>query len=164
MVASGDEKSATPQEKLRVFISYARGDAGDFAEYLVVALKLAGFDAYLDRHDIAKAEDWEQRLGDLIAKSDTVVFVITPKSVKSPRCKWEVVRTVEFGKRLVPVQWIEVPEVEIPVELKRLNYTVFSSGQPFSAPLVELAQALQQDLTWLRQHTQLFGEAERWQN
>jgi hypothetical protein len=29
----------------RVFISYARADASDFAEYLAVALKYAGFDA-----------------------------------------------------------------------------------------------------------------------
>src|SRR6476646_3408615 len=97
-------------DRLRVFISYARSDASDFAEYLVVALKLAGFDAYLDRHDIAKAEDWENRLGDLINKSDTVVFVITPASVQSLRCDWEVKRSVELGKRLVPVQWMAVPE------------------------------------------------------
>jgi hypothetical protein len=56
----------------RVFISYARADASDFAEYLAVALKYAGFDAYRDRHNIAKAEDWEARLGDLIERSDTI--------------------------------------------------------------------------------------------
>src|SRR5262245_4775777 len=118
-------------DKLRVFISYARQDASDFAEYLVVALKLAGFSAYLDRHDIAKAENWEARLSDLIARSDTVVFIVTPASIKSERCGWEVKQTLALGKRLVPVQWIAVPEAEVPVELKRLNYTIFNSGEAF---------------------------------
>jgi hypothetical protein len=107
----------------RVFISYARADASDFAEYLAVALKYAGFDAYLDRHNIAKAEDWEARLGDLIAKSDTIIFIITPQSVNSTRCDWEIKRTVAMSKRLVPVQWIPVPEANVPVELKRILMT-----------------------------------------
>src|SRR5262245_65971717 len=122
-------------DRLRVFISYARNDGSDFAEYLVVALKLAGFDAYFDRHDIAKAEDWELRLSELIGRSDTVIFVITPTSIRSERCDWEVKRTMALAKRLVPVQWIQVPEIDIPVELKRLNYIVFASGQSFAGPL-----------------------------
>ena len=157
-----DTAMSLDADKLRVFISYARRDASDFAEYLVVALKLAGFSAYLDRHDIAKAEDWESRLSDLIASSDTVVFIITPTSIKSERCGWEVKRTLSLGKRLVPVQWIAVPEAEVPAELKRLNYTIFSSGEFFGGALAELTDTLRQDLSWLRQQTQLDEEAARW--
>jgi len=148
--------------KPRVFISYARADASDFAEYLSAALKFEGFDAYLDRHNIAKAEDWEARLGDLIAKSDTIIFIITPQSVSSTRCDWEIKRTVALSKRLVPVQWIAVPEADVPAELKRLNYTIFTTGESFSAPLAELVDTLRQDLDWLRQHTQLNEQAGRW--
>lgn len=149
-------------DRLRVFISYARSDASDFAEYLVVALKLSGFDAYLDRHDIAKAEDWEQRLGELIGQSDTVVFVISPAAMRSARCQWEVERASAFGKRVVPLQWIAVPEADVPASLRRLNYTVFSSGHPFAGPLEELKESLRQDLGWLRQQTKLSEEAQRW--
>jgi len=31
-------------------------------------------------------EDWEMRLGGLIAESDTVIFVVSPEAVKSNRC------------------------------------------------------------------------------
>jgi len=58
---------------------------------------------FLDRHDIAAGEDWEARLGGLIAQSDTVVFVVSPESVKSERCVWEVERTLGLSKRLLPV-------------------------------------------------------------
>lgn len=159
---SNEELVSNLANKPRVFISYARADASDFAEYLAAALKFAGFDAYLDRHNIAKAEDWEARLGDLIAKSDTIIFIITPQSVNSTRCDWEIKRTVAMSKRLVPVQWIPVPEADVPVELKRLNYTIFKTGESFSAPLAELVDTLRQDLDWLRQQTQLNEQAGRW--
>lgn len=149
-------------DRLRIFISYARSDASDFAEYLVVALKLSGFDAYLDRHDIAKAEDWELRIGELIRQSDTVVFVISPASMESSRCKWEVDRAIASGKRIVPLQWIAVAEAQVPEPLRRLNYTVFASGNPFGGPLEELQESLRQDLGWLRQQTNLSEEALRW--
>ena len=68
---------ADASEKLKVFISYSRRDAAEFADDLVAGLELAGFAPFLDRHDIAAGEDWEARLGGLIAQSDTVVFVVT---------------------------------------------------------------------------------------
>src|SRR4051812_35082858 len=79
-------------EKLKVFISYSRRDASEFADELGAGLELAGFAPFLDRHDIAAGEDWEARLGGLITQSDTVVFVISPEAVKSERCVWEVDR------------------------------------------------------------------------
>lgn len=73
-------------EKLKIFISHSRTDAAALADELVAGLELAGFAPFLDRHDIAGGEDWEVRLGSLIAESDTVVFVVSPASVKSERC------------------------------------------------------------------------------
>ena len=80
----------SPAERLKIFISYARADSAALAEELVTGLELAGFEPYLDRHDIAAAEDWEARLGALIQSADTVVFIISPAAVKSERCAWEV--------------------------------------------------------------------------
>jgi len=54
-------------EKLKVFISYSLKDSAAFADELVAGLELAGFAPFLDRHDIAAGEDWEARLGGLIA-------------------------------------------------------------------------------------------------
>lgn len=72
--------------RLKVFISYARSDGSALADELVTALEVAGFEGYLDRHDISAGEDWEQRLGTLIRQADTVVFLITPSAVASERC------------------------------------------------------------------------------
>ena len=45
------------QRKSRVFISYARADSSEIAEEIRSGLTLAGFEAYLDKHDIEKSED-----------------------------------------------------------------------------------------------------------
>src|SRR5215470_9683064 len=149
-------------EKLKVFISYSRRDAAEFADELVAGLELAGFAPFLDRHDIAAGEEWEARLGGLIAQSDTVVFVVSPESVKSERCVWEVDRTLGFSKRILPVIYKPVPDTDIPQQLSRLQFVRFDTGRGLARPLAELAEALRLDLDWIREHTRLGELAVRW--
>src|SRR5262245_29207929 len=150
-------------EKLKVFISYLREDSAAFADELVAGLEYGGFAPFLDRHDIAAGEDWEARLGGLIVQSDTVVFVVSPEAVKSDRCVWEVDRRSELSKRLLPVIFKSVPEHEIPKTLSRLQFVRFDTGRGITRPLAELAEALRQDLDWIREHTRLGELARRWE-
>src|SRR5262245_3697793 len=149
-------------EKLKVFISYSRRDSSDFADELVAGLEYGGFAPYLDRHDIAAGEDWEARLGGLIAQSDTVVFLVSPEAVKSERCVWEVHQTVELSKRIIPVIHKPVPDADIPEQLRRLQFVRFDTGRGITRPLAELAEALRLDLDWIREHTRLGELATRW--
>jgi len=150
-------------EKLRVFISYSRKDSAEFADELLAGLEHAGFAPFLDRHDIKPGEPWEVRLGGLIEQSDTVVFVVSPEAVKSERCVWEVDWTIELSKRLLPVIFKPVPEDEIPKKLSRLQFVRFDTGRGITRPLAELAEALRQDLDWIREHTRLGELAQRWE-
>jgi hypothetical protein len=89
----------TTADQPNIFISYARSDGAALAEELVSCLELAGFRPFLDRHDIAAAEDWEARLGALILSADTIVFILSPAAVRSGRYAWEVGRAAQLGKR-----------------------------------------------------------------
>src|SRR5262249_1669829 len=149
-------------EKLKVFISYSRKDSAEFADELVAGLEYGGFAPFLDRHDIAPGEDWEVRLGGLIAQSDTVVFVVSPEAVKSKECTREVDRTIELSKRLLPVIFKSVPNHDIPEKLRRLQLINFDSGTGFARPLSQLGEALRVDLQWIRDHTRLGESATRW--
>lgn len=149
-------------QRLKVFISYSRRDSSDFAEELVAGLELTGFAPFLDRHDIAAGEDWEARLGGLIQSVDTVVFVVSPEAVKSERCAWEVDNALAETKRLLPVIWKPVPESEIPEALRRRQFIRFDTGFGTARPLALLAEALRQDLDWIREHTRLSELAGRW--
>jgi formylglycine-generating enzyme required for sulfatase activity len=150
-------------DKLKVFISYSRRDSGEFAEELLAGLELAGFAAFLDRHDIAAGEEWEARLGALIRQADTVVYIVSPESVKSPRCDWEVQRALAEAKRVLPVIFKSVPDAEIPAELQKRQFIRFDSAPGITRPLAQLAEALRQDLDWIREHTRLHELAHRWE-
>lgn len=151
-----------PDSSLRVFISYARSDGSSFAEELMASLEAAGFDPFLDRHDIGAGEDWEARLINLLQQADTVVYVLTPASVRSERCAWEIKQAEALSKRVIPVVAEDVAEAETPEPLRRLNYIFFSKGHSFGTSLRELAMALRTDLAWVREHTRLADDALRW--
>jgi tetratricopeptide (TPR) repeat protein len=129
----------------------------------MAGLEAAGFDPFLDRHDIAAGEDWEIRLGRLLVEADTVVFVISPASIASDRCGWEVDKAAKLAKRIIPVVAIDVAEADTPEKLRRLNYVFFTRGTSFGAALRQLSQALRTDLDWVRDHTRLGELASRWQ-
>jgi formylglycine-generating enzyme required for sulfatase activity len=149
-------------DKLKTFISYSRRDSSEFAEELLAGLELAGFAAFLDRHDIAAGEEWEARLGALIRQADTVVYVVSPESVKSQRCEWEVQRALAETKRVLPVIFKSVPDADIPAELQKRQFIRFDAASGITRPLVQLAEALRQDLDWIREHTRLNELAQRW--
>ena len=148
--------------RLRVFLSYARLDGSGLAEELSAGLELLGFMPVMDKRDIAAAEDWEMRLDALIRQADTVLFLLSPKSVGSSRCAWEVARAVALSKRIVPVVAVPVSENEVPEALRKLNFIDFGSGQSFARSLGRLADALRTDLGWIREHTRMAGLAARW--
>lgn len=153
--------TGSTSDKLKVFISYSRKDE-DFAQDLLAGLEAAGFEPFLDRHDIAPGEDWEVRLARLIESADTVVFVISQASLASERCAWEIERAALLGKRLLPILWRKVDDVMVPQTLRRLNYIFFDRPQSFGGPLLTLAQALRTDVDWIREHTRIGEAALRW--
>src|SRR5436853_464652 len=97
-----DDKKGALHQGARVFISYAREDSS-FAERLLKKLEENGFQAYLDRRDIFPAEPWQERISKLIASADTIIFVLSPDSVASAICAWEVAESEQLSKRLLPV-------------------------------------------------------------
>ncbi len=162
----GDEQvdAQSSDVKLKVFISYSRTDSEVFADELAGGLEFqGGFEVHLDRHSIVEGEEWKSRLGSLIADADTVVFVISPSSVNSPICQWEVDEAVRLSKRILPVLWIAPgKDAAVPAQLAELNYTRFDEGRSFIGGLKSLATALTTDLPWLREHTRLLARALEW--
>jgi hypothetical protein len=108
--------------RARIFISYSRKDAST-AERLRSHLIAAGFEAYLDKQDILPGEPWQERIGRLIECVDSVVFLISPDSVASRICEWEVNEAERLLKRIVPIVVRDTAPDAIPGRLKRLNFS-----------------------------------------
>jgi len=89
MAPAALDKAVSNKDALGVFVSYARRDAA-FAARLVEALERRGLRARIDTRDLPTLEEWRRELTGLIAAADAVVFIISPASVTSDVCGWEV--------------------------------------------------------------------------
>jgi formylglycine-generating enzyme required for sulfatase activity len=145
--------------KAKIFISYSRKDMA-FVDHLETALKARDFEPLIDRTEIYAFEDWWKRVQSLIGQADTVVFVLSPDAVKSDVALKEVTHAASLNKRLAPIVCRPVEDGAVPEALRQLNFIFFDDPERFDASLNRLADALQTDIGWIRQHTE-YGEAER---
>jgi hypothetical protein len=153
----------------KVFISYSRRDALDFIDRLQPALAKHGVDAYVDREDIERGEEWWERIEQLITEADTVIFVMTPGSANSKICHREVDFAERLKKRFLPVIAADITGQTVPPAIARLNYIFFienrnagASGN-FEEGVAELTEALNTDIAWIREHTRIGALAHRWE-
>jgi WD40 repeat protein len=162
----GQSEPAGQTAKLKLFISYSREDVA-FADQLASALRLCGFEPFVDRHSMAGGEEWQRRLGNLIVDADTIVFILSPASAASEICGWEVTEAVRLSKRILPVLCRPLQGAPAPPALRELNYIHFYPepalpGSGFGQGLTDLVTALNTDLGWLREHTRLLQRAHDW--
>lgn len=156
-------------DELKVFISYSRRDALDFVDRLQPALAEHGVDAYVDREDIEKGEEWWERIEQLITEADTVIFVMTPGSATSEICHREVDFAERVKKRFLPVIAADITGQTLPPAVARLNYIFFIENRnagasgTFEDAVAELAEALNTDIVWIREHTRIGALAHRWE-
>src|SRR6516165_4484643 len=161
MTSGPVEREGGRQPNAKVFISYSRKDAA-FADRLDAALKARGFEPLIDRTDIYAFERWWERIEALIARADTVVFVISPDAVASEIALKEVAEASSRNKRFAPVVWRRVDDKLIPEPLAKLNFIFFDDEAQFEQRADQLAEALRTDIGWIRQHTDLGEQARRW--
>jgi tetratricopeptide (TPR) repeat protein len=158
-VAAGPDVGV--QAKAKVFISYSRKDMV-FADRLEAALKARGFEPLIDRTDIYAFEQWWERIEALIARADTVVFVLSPDAVVSDVALREVSFASSLNKRFAPIVCRRVDHKRVPDPLARLNFIFFDDAAQFDQSADRLAEALNTDISWIRQHTEFGGQARRW--
>ncbi len=70
--------------KPHFFISYSAVDAEDFALQLYDKLLIGppGVPVWMDKHDIAPGQDWDEEILEAIRSCAGMIFVMTPDSVE----------------------------------------------------------------------------------
>jgi|SRR4029077_11889606 TIR domain len=102
MASNIAKQKVEAQSIAKVFISYSRKDM-TFADRLEAELRARGFEPLIDREEIYAFEEWWKRIELLIARADTVVFVLSPDSVGSEIALKEVSFAASLNKRFAPV-------------------------------------------------------------
>lgn len=150
----------------RVFISYSRKDAAALA-VLRPGLESRGYEVLLDAKDIAPAEVWRARLDALILQADAVVFLISPDSIASEVCRWEVDQTLAYGKKLIPILWRETDPATCPPAIAERNWIAAPAAEAVEAfdqgVMTAVASALETDIDWERERSHWLSRAMRWE-
>jgi WD40 repeat protein len=143
-----------------VFVSYSRRDA-EFVMRLADDLKGRGKDVWVDVEGIRDAEMFPVALRRAIEGADAFVFVISPDSVSSAFCDQEVAHASELNKRIVPLALREVPDEQIPEQIRYRNW-IPVDGE-FTADVDRIVAAIDTDLGWEQEHTRVTVRALQWE-
>ncbi|MBE9032372.1 TIR domain-containing protein, partial [filamentous cyanobacterium LEGE 11480] len=150
-----------------VFISYSRVDKS-FVEGLHQALETADRETWVDWADIEPTEDWRSAIQTGIDGAYNFVFVLSPDSVMSEVCQWEINYALENNKRLVPVMYRDCASLldkqnKAHAALDRHNWLWFQDADNFDASFASLVSAIDTDLAHVQQHTRLLQRAKEWE-
>lgn len=150
-------------EGCSVMISYSRKDKA-FVKNIYDALAVEGRHIWVDWEDIPPSNDWLDEIHKGIEKMDVFIFVLSPDSIKSEVCNWEVDHAVKNGKRIIPVVCRDVDYREVRKEMSNLSWIFFrQDGDDFNAAMKLLLKALDKDLRHAYVHTQLLVLAINWE-
>jgi tetratricopeptide (TPR) repeat protein len=161
-VTEQEKKDLQEARKLKVFISYSRRDMA-FADRLVTALESHDIEVIIDRRDLPLLEEWQNELIGFIRKADAVVYLLSPSSINSKWCLWEVEQVAALNKRLAPIVGEALPaDANVPEIISKINFLFFTPPNDFETQAGLLAKALGTDINWVKEHTRLGELARRW--
>jgi WD40 repeat protein len=148
-----------------VFISYSRKD-NDFVHFLHRKLVERGRDIWVDWEDIPSSADWWKEVCTGIESADTFLFIISPDSVRSKICHDEIEHAVANNKRFLPILHRDLVEESDKAAMHQAisshNWIFFRESDGFDSAFEKLTNALDTDLSHVREHTRLLVRAIEW--
>ncbi len=148
-----------------VFISYSRKDK-PFVQRLHTSLSQVKRDIWVDWEDIPPTADWWKEIQNGIEAADTFVFIISPDSVRSEVCRDEIQHALDHNKRFIPILYREIVEeadkAQMHTAISSHNWVMFDNDGAFETSFQSLVEAMDTDLTHVREHTRLLVRAREW--
>lgn len=121
----------------QVFISYSSTDQGA-AQYFLQALLEADFDVWLDKGRLNGGTEWKEEIDEAIRESSVIIFLVSPRSVKSDYVTYEWAFALGAGKHIIPVIWEQAP---VHPRLQHKQHIDFTNRR--SPPFSDLIQSIQ---------------------
>ena len=114
-----------------VFISYSHSDVEDVecVRKFAQALEEQGVSVWLDVARLLPGDSLQKEIEDAIRKSDAIVVVITPETVRSANLFFEIGAAVGMGKRVIPVLPSDLDTSVLPFSLRSRMYLTRSSPE-----------------------------------
>src|ERR1700730_3370674 len=91
-----------------------------------------------------------------------MVFVLSADAVLSDVALREVSFAASLNKRFAPIVCRRVDDKAVPESLAKLNFIFFDDAARFDESANHVEEALNTDISWIRQHTDFGEQARRW--
>ena len=72
---------------MKLFISYSRDDAGNFASHIHRYLRDKGHDVFIDVNSITIGDPWARSIEKNISECDIFVVILTPDALSQLLCR-----------------------------------------------------------------------------
>ena len=153
-----------PPASIDVFIAYSRADA-DIARKLNSVLQSQGKTTWFDQESIAVGtRDFQQEIYEGIAASDNILFILSPRSVKSSYYKAEVEYAANLNKRFITILHRPIDPADLHPQLAKVQWLDFSQKRgDFTTHFNHLIRTLDTDRDYVQSHTKWLQRSLEWQ-
>ena len=111
-----------PQSQtMQVYLSYENADK-EFASALSNELERRGLSVWLDKRNLLPGDNWSLEIGKALAKSQAMVVLISPESMRSNQVRQEIEYALgnsNYEHRLFPVE--VRPTTDVPYILSKFR-------------------------------------------
>ena len=99
---------------MKLFISYSREDAGNFAKHIHRFMRNKGQDVFIDVNSITIGDPWAHSIEKNISDCDIFVVILTPDALSSTYVEQEVLQAQKEKKIIVPCihEYVEYNEIK----------------------------------------------------
>ena len=87
---------------MKIFVSYSRRDAGDFADQIHRHLSSFKYDIFTDVNSIKVGEIWSNTIEENISNCDIFAVIVTHGALLSPHVEREVLQAQREKKKIIP--------------------------------------------------------------
>jgi tetratricopeptide (TPR) repeat protein len=87
---------------VKIFISYSRIDASEYANIMHTYLKESGHEVFIDTSDIRGGEEWRNTIEKNISDCDIFVLIVSRSAYRRPEVKRELELADNMKKRIIP--------------------------------------------------------------
>ncbi len=144
------------------FVSYSRIDRERVMTLVRFSQEL-GQSFWVDADRIPPAAPWRVELGTALEMAPATVCCLSTDWMASEECQRELERSLELGKRLIPVVIRDVDPTHVQPELAALQWIDARDGKDQATAAAAVVAAIQTDHDGVREHTQWLMRALRWQ-
>jgi hypothetical protein len=149
-----------------IFICYDAEHDQNIRNSVIQSLSRYAKTTWIHDRDIQKGTDYGRAINVGIENADNFFYFISPHSIASEYCQFELEHALKNNKRIVPLLIAPTPESEIPEAVRGLQFVDFTDNTcqaDYDSDIDDILNILRLDQEYYEQHKVFLARALKWQ-